>query len=178
MIAVCEGQLAWALWHCRPFAVCKGQLACRRCSPSILKKWNLTNPSSSISRPLYGSSPYLSTMCSWGKVELASSSNSPLFSVSLSGFWVACFLGIAVQEVVYMRLCNSKIGVVFLFDHIRCALWIGLLVCTTLTTVLIGAMVMHLNIHSMLFHAQASAYVNLVHVAVMLVGWKLDILMF
>jgi hypothetical protein len=45
MIAVYEGQLAWAVWHCRPFAVCKGQLACRRCSPSILKKWNLTNPS-------------------------------------------------------------------------------------------------------------------------------------
>ncbi len=46
MIAVYEGQLAWAVWHCRPFAVCKGQLACRRCSPSILKKWNLTNWSS------------------------------------------------------------------------------------------------------------------------------------
>ncbi len=46
MIAVCESQLAWAVWHCRLFAVCKGQLACRRCSPSILKKWNLTNLSS------------------------------------------------------------------------------------------------------------------------------------
>ncbi len=31
---------------------------------------------------------------------------------------------------------------------------------------------MHLSIHSMLFHAQASAYVNLVPVAVMLVGCK------
>ncbi len=41
-----------------------------------------------------------------------------------------------------------------------------LLVCTTLTTVLIGAMVMHLSIHSMLFHAQASAYVDLILVAV------------
>ncbi|CAM6035388.1 unnamed protein product [Sphagnum compactum] len=44
-----------------------------------------------------------------------------------------------------------------------------LLVCTALTTVLIGAMVMHLSIHSMLFHAQASAYVDLIPVAVMLV---------
>jgi hypothetical protein len=33
-------------------------------------------------------------------------------------------------------------------------------------------MVMHLSIHSMLFHAQASAYVNLVPMAVMLVGCK------
>ncbi len=52
-----------------------------------------------------------------------------------------------------------------------------LLVCTALTTVLIGAMVMHLSIHSMLFHAQASAYVDLIPVAVMLVSCKLDILM-
>ncbi len=37
---------------------------------------------------------------------------------------------------------------------------------------LIGAMVMHLSTHSMLFHAQASAYVDLVHVVVMLVGCK------
>jgi hypothetical protein len=51
-----------------------------------------------------------------------------------------------------------------------------LLVCTALTTVLIGAMVMHLSIHSMLFHAQASAYVDLIPVAVMLVSCKLDIL--
>jgi len=36
-----------------------------------------------------------------------------------------------------------------------------LLVCTALTTVLIGAVVMHLSIHSMLFHAQASASVVL-----------------
>jgi hypothetical protein len=48
-----------------------------------------------------------------------------------------------------------------------------LLVCTTLTTVLIGAMVMHLSIHSMLFHARASAYVDLIPVAVMLVSCKL-----
>ncbi len=47
-----------------------------------------------------------------------------------------------------------------------------LLVCTALTTVLIGAMVMHLSIHSMLFHAQASAYVDLIPVAVMLVSCK------
>jgi hypothetical protein len=53
MIAVCEGQLAWAVWHCRPFAIYKGQLACRRCSPSILKKWNLTNLSSWISHRLF-----------------------------------------------------------------------------------------------------------------------------
>ncbi len=32
---------------------------------------------------------------------------------------------------------------------------------------------MHLSIHSMLFHAQASAYVDLVPVAVMLVGCKI-----
>jgi hypothetical protein len=30
-----------------------------------------------------------------------------------------------VQEVVYMKFCNSIIGVVFLFDHMKCALWIG-----------------------------------------------------
>jgi len=47
-----------------------------------------------------------------------------------------------------------------------------LLVCTTLTTVLTGAMVMHLSIHSMLFHAQASAYVDLIPMAVMLVSYK------
>jgi hypothetical protein len=48
-----------------------------------------------------------------------------------------------------------------------------LLVCTTLTTVLIGAVVMHLSIHSMLFHAQASASVlDLIPVAVMLVSRK------
>jgi hypothetical protein len=47
-----------------------------------------------------------------------------------------------------------------------------LLVCTTLTIVLIGAMVMHLSIHSMLFHAQASADVDLNHVAIMLVSCK------
>jgi hypothetical protein len=59
-----------------------------------------------------------------------------------------------------------------------CALWIGLLVCTTLTTMLIGAMVMHLSIHSMLFHAQASAYVD--SFMWQLCWWvvKLDILMF
>jgi hypothetical protein len=48
-----------------------------------------------------------------------------------------------------------------------------LVVCTTLTTVLIGATVMHLSIHSMLFHAQASADVDLILVAVMLVGCKI-----
>ncbi len=32
-----------------------------------------------------------------------------------------------------MKFCNSITRVVFLFDHIRCALWIGLLVCTALT---------------------------------------------
>jgi hypothetical protein len=47
-----------------------------------------------------------------------------------------------------------------------------LVVCTTLTTVLIGAMVMHLSIHSTLFHAQASADVDLIPMAVMLVGRK------
>jgi len=30
-----------------------------------------------------------------------------------------------VQEVVYMKFCNSIIGVVFLFDHMRCTLWTG-----------------------------------------------------
>ncbi len=30
-----------------------------------------------------------------------------------------------VQEVVYTKFCNSINGVVFLFDHIRCALGIG-----------------------------------------------------
>jgi hypothetical protein len=42
-IAICKGQLAWAVWQCKLFAVCTGQLACRRFSPSILKKWNLMN---------------------------------------------------------------------------------------------------------------------------------------
>jgi hypothetical protein len=91
-IAVCKGQLAWAVWQCRLFAVYTGQLTCRRCSLSILKKWNLTNPSSLISHCLYGSPPYLSTLCSWGKVEFAWSSNSLVFSVSFSGFRVVCFL--------------------------------------------------------------------------------------
>ncbi len=48
----------------------------------------------------------------------------------------------------------------------------ALVVCTALTTVLIGATVMHLSIHSMLFHAQASADVDLILVAVTLVGYK------
>jgi len=47
-----------------------------------------------------------------------------------------------------------------------------LVVCTTLTTMLTGVMVMHSSIHSMLFHAQASADVDLIPVAVMLVGCK------
>ncbi len=47
-----------------------------------------------------------------------------------------------------------------------------LLVCTALTTVLTGAVVMRLSIHSMLFHAQASASVDLIPVAVMLVSRK------
>ncbi len=47
-----------------------------------------------------------------------------------------------------------------------------LVVCTALTTMLIGAMVMHLSIHSTLFHAQASADVDLIPVAVMLVDRK------
>jgi hypothetical protein len=47
-----------------------------------------------------------------------------------------------------------------------------LLVYTTLTTVLIGAMVMHLSIHSMLFHAQASANVDFIPMVVMLVSCK------
>jgi hypothetical protein len=39
----------------------------------------------------------------------------------------------------------------------------ALVVCTALTTVLIRATVTHLSIHSMLFHAQASADVDLIH---------------
>ncbi len=39
----------------------------------------------------------------------------------------------------------------------------AIVVCTSLTTVLIGATVTHLGIHSMLFHAQASADVDLIH---------------
>jgi len=39
----------------------------------------------------------------------------------------------------------------------------ALVVCTALTTVLIGATVTHLSIHSMLFHAQAFADVDLIH---------------
>ncbi len=42
-----------------------------------------------------------------------------------------------------------------------------------LTTVLIGATMMHLSIHSMLFHAQASADADLILVAAMLVGCKI-----
>ncbi len=39
----------------------------------------------------------------------------------------------------------------------------ALVVCTALTTVLTGATVTHLNIHSMSFHAQVSADVDLIH---------------
>ncbi len=49
----------------------------------------------------------------------------------------------------------------------------ALLVCTALTTALIGATVMHLSIRSMLFHAQTSADVDLILVAVMSVGCKI-----
>jgi hypothetical protein len=49
----------------------------------------------------------------------------------------------------------------------------ALVVCTALTTVLIGATVIHLSIHSMLFHAQASVDVDLILVAVTFVGRKI-----
>lgn len=45
-----------------------------------------------------------------------------------------------------------------------------LLVCTALTALLIGAMVIHLTIHSTLVQGQASAYIDLIPFAVMLVS--------
>lgn len=45
-----------------------------------------------------------------------------------------------------------------------------LLVCTGLTTILIGAMVLHLSIHSTLVEGQASPYIDLIPLAVMLVS--------
>lgn len=45
-----------------------------------------------------------------------------------------------------------------------------LLVCTALTTILIGAMVLHLSIHSTLIQGQASPYIDLIPVAVLLVS--------
>ncbi len=50
--------------------VCTGQLTFRRCSPSILKKQNLVNPSSYIFHRLYDFPLYLSTLCSQDKVGL------------------------------------------------------------------------------------------------------------
>lgn len=43
-----------------------------------------------------------------------------------------------------------------------------LLVCTALTTLLIGAMVVHLSIHSTLIEGQASPYIDLIPIAVLL----------
>lgn len=45
-----------------------------------------------------------------------------------------------------------------------------LLLCTAMTTALIGAMVVHLSIHSTLINTRASAYLDLIPLGVLLVS--------
>jgi hypothetical protein len=66
---------------------------------------------------------------------------------------------------LYMRK-RARMDYTFIFEFSRGSelhYEEALVVCTTLTTVLIGATVTHLSIHSMLFHAQASVDVDLIH---------------
>jgi hypothetical protein len=60
------------------------------------------------------------------EVGVVNSTNCKHFSnlYTLQIFW-ACVDCIECR-VIYRKFCNSIIGVVFLFDHMRCALWIGL----------------------------------------------------
>jgi len=65
---------------------------------------------------------------------------------------------------LYMRK-RARMDYTFIFEFSRGSKLHyeeALVVCTALTTVLIGATVTHLSIHSMLFHAQASADVDLI----------------